>query len=528
LIKKVFLLNLKQVYLMDKNFYITTPIYYPSAKPHMGHAYSNIIADVFARFKKIDGYNVHFLTGTDEHGLKIQRAAEKKNMEPLIFCDEISKTFKDLSKILNLSNTDFIRTTEDRHKKSVQYLWNLLEKNDDIYLSKYSGWYSVSDEAFYSENEITTKNNKKISLTSGSFVEWVEEESYFFRLSKWQDKLIDYYEQNPDFILPAARKNEVLSFVKSGLKDLSISRKSFSWGIKVPNNKDHVIYVWLDALTNYLSALNYPDINNNLYKNYWPANIHLIGKDILRFHAVYWPAFLLAAKIPLPQRIFSHGWILSDEEKMSKSKGNILDPLEIINEYGLDPLRYYLVKDVSFGNDGSISKDRLENCINSDLANNFGNLCQRVTAFNEKNCSSLVPIRSEFNNDDLRLLNKFTTNINLIRKEMNQQNLNFYVSFIINSLFEANKYFNDQAPWKKKNEPERLNTIVYTSLELIRKISTLLFPIIPNTIIKTLKIFELSESDINFSSITNHDYLKAKNKINKIDILFKKIEKKND
>ena len=513
---------------MNKNFYITTPIYYPSAKPHMGHAYSSIIADVIARFKKIDGFNVHFLTGTDEHGLKIQRAAEKNKIDPLIFCDNISQSFKELTKILNLSNTDFIRTTEKRHNKSVQFLWNLLKKNGDIYLSKYSGWYSVSDEAYYSEEEIITKDKKKISTVSGSEVEWVEEESYFFKLSKWQDSLLSYYENNPDFILPKSRKNEVISFVKNGLKDLSISRKSFSWVIKVPDNDDNIIYVWLDALTNYLSALNYPDVKSDLYKNFWPASIHLIGKDILRFHAVYWPAFLLAAKIPLPLRIYGHGWILSGDEKMSKSKGNILDPLEMINTYGLDPLRYYLVKEVSFGNDGSISKNRIENCINSDLANNFGNLCQRVTVFNEKNCSSVVPEKDNFNESDLKLLNNFSLNIDIIRKEMDKQNLNFYMEFIINSLFDTNKYFNDQEPWKKKNDIKRLNTIVYTSLEAIRKICIMLYPIMPETIIKSLKIFDLNEKDISFSSITNHDYLKTKNKINKIDILFKKIEKEND
>ena len=298
---------------MDKNFYITTPIYYPSAKPHMGHAYSSIIADFFARFKKIDGFNVHFLTGTDEHGLKIQRAAENKGVDTLNFCDEISQTFRDLSKTLNLTNTDFIRTTEDRHKKSVQHLWNELEKNDDIYLSKYSGWYSVSDEAFYNEDEIEETDGKKFAISSKSTVEWVDEESYFFRLSKWEKPLLEFYNKNPNFISPESRKNEVISFVKSGLKDLSVSRKSFSWGIKVPNNDEHIIYVWLDALTNYISALNYPNKKDNLYKNFWPASVHLIGKDILRFHAVYWPAFLLAAKIDLPERIYGHGWILSGD-----------------------------------------------------------------------------------------------------------------------------------------------------------------------------------------------------------------------
>jgi len=513
---------------MDKNYYITTPIYYPSAKPHMGHAYSSIIADFFARFKRIDGFNVHFLTGTDEHGLKIQRAAENKNIKPLEFCDQISQTFRDLSKTLNLSNTDFIRTTEERHKKSVQYLWSELEKNDDIYLSKYSGWYSVSDEAFYNEDEIIKKDGKKIANTSGSSVEWIEEESYFFRLSKWQEKLLEYYEKNSNFISPKSRKNEVISFVKSGLKDLSISRKAFSWGIKVPNNPDHVIYVWLDALTNYISALNYPDTNDALFKKFWPASVHMIGKDILRFHAVYWPAFLMAANIPLPEKVYGHGWILSGEEKMSKSKGNILDPLDIINTYGLDPLRYYLIKEVSFGNDGNISQDKLEDCINSDLANNYGNLCQRVTAFAEKNCSSKIPEIKNYNKEDLEILNKFSENLTIIREEIDNQNINFYINFIINALFDANKYFNDQEPWKKKDDKERMDAIVYTSLEMIRKISFMLYPIIPDSIERALKIFNLDSSDINFESIGAHNYLKAGNNINKIDILFKKIEKKND
>ena len=513
---------------MSKTFYITTPIYYPSAKPHMGHAYSSIIADFFARFKKIDGFDVQFLTGTDEHGLKIQRSAEKQNIEPLEFCNQISKTFRDLSQTLNLTNTDFIRTTEERHKKTVQHLWKELEKNDDIYLSKYSGWYSVSDEAFYNEDEIETIDGVKRSISSKSSVEWIEEESYFFRLSKWEKPLLEYYETHPNFIAPESRKNEVISFVKSGLKDLSVSRKSFSWGIKVPNNNDHVIYVWLDALTNYISALNYPNTNDELFKNFWPASIHLIGKDILRFHAVYWPAFLLAAKIELPQRVYGHGWILSGDEKMSKSKGNILDPIEIINQYGLDPLRYYLIKEVSFGNDGNISQERLEDCINSDLANNFGNLCQRVTAFAAKNCDGKIPADINFLDEDLLILNKFKNNLDNIRSKIDDQNINFYIDYIVNSLFEANKYFNDQEPWKKKDDLTRLNTIVYTTLEIVRKISFLLYPIIPVSSQKALKIFDIEENKIKLHTITNNEYLTKGNNLNKIDILFKKIEKNND
>ena len=510
---------------MPNNFYITTPIYYPSAKPHMGHAYSSIIADFFARFKRLQGFNVFFLTGTDEHGLKIQRAAEKNKMDPKLFCDQISKTFRDLSTTLNLTNNDFIRTTEQRHHKSVENIWNILEKKNEIYLSKYSGWYSVSDEAYYNEDEIETVDGIKKSKSSGSTVEWVEEESFFFKLSKWEKPLLEFYQKNPKFILPDSRRNEVISFVKSGLKDLSVSRKSFSWGIKVPNNKDHVIYVWLDALTNYLSALNYPDIKDKLYQSFWPATLHLIGKDILRFHAVYWPAFLMAADIPLPERVYGHGWILSGEEKMSKSKGNILDPLEIINKYGLDPLRYYLIKEVSFGNDGNISQDKLEDCINSDLANNYGNLCQRVISFTEKNLKLSIPNKIVFNDDDLKILNIFKNEHDNLIKYIDDQDINSYVNFIINQLFAANKYFNDQEPWKKKADIERLNTIVYVALELIRKITIMLNPIIPETSNKVLKALNLNADKIRFDEIKTHEFLPQGTKINKLDILFKKIDK---
>ncbi len=513
---------------MNKNFYISTPIYYPSAKPHMGHAYTSIVADFFARFKRMDGYDVHFLTGTDEHGLKIQRASEKANIDTQKFCDEISLTFKDLTQKLNLTNTDFIRTTEERHKKSVQYLWNLLEKNGNIYPSKYSGWYSVSDESYYAKDEIEEKDGVKLAKISRSTVEWIEEESFFFKLSEWQKPLLDYYKKNPDFISPKSKKNEVINFVQSGLKDLSVSRKSFSWGIKVPNHNDHIVYVWLDALTNYLSSLNFPDTQDQLFKKFWPTTVHLIGKDILRFHAVYWPAFLLAAKIELPKKVYGHGWILSGDEKMSKSKGNILDPLKIIDEYGLDPLRYYLIKEVSFGNDGNISQERLEDCINSDLANNFGNLCQRVTAFAVKNCESKIPDKIKFESDDLKILDKFKSNINIIRDKIDNQDINFYIDFIVNALFETNKYFNDQEPWKKKDQMLRLNTIVYTTLEVVRKISYMLYPIIPQSSLNALKIFDIKEKQINFSSIEDHSFLKPNSTVNNIDILFKKIEKKND
>ncbi len=509
---------------MSNNFYITTPIYYPSAKPHMGHAYSSIIADFFARFKRNQGYNVFFLTGTDEHGLKIQRAAEKNKMEPKLFCDQISKTFNELSKILNLTNDDFIRTTEQRHFKSVEYLWNILEKKKEIYLSKYSGWYSVSDEAYYSEDEIEQVDGIKKSKSSGSSVEWVEEESFFFKLSKWQKPLLDYYENNPNFIMPNSRRNEVIKFVKSGLKDLSISRKSFTWGIKVPSNDEHVIYVWLDALTNYLSALNFPNVEDKLYKNFWPASLHLIGKDILRFHAVYWPAFLMAADIPLPKRIYGHGWILSGDQKMSKSKGNILDPLEIVDKYGVDTLRYYLIKEVSFGNDGNISKEKLESCINSDLANTYGNLCQRVISFTEKNLNLSVPNNVKFNEDDLKILNIFEKKYDELIDFVDNQDINSYINFVIEQLFAANKYFNDQQPWKKKNDMDRLQSIVYVSLEIIRKLTIMLNPVIPDSSAKVLRVFSIDSNKLNFESIKDNNFLNKGMRLNKLNILFKKIE----
>ena len=512
----------------DKSFYITTPIYYPSGKPHMGHAYSSIIADVFARFKRIDGFQVMFLTGTDEHGLKMQREAEKKSKDIKLFCDELSTKFKDLTKTLNLSNDDFIRTTEKRHHKAVIDIWSRLEKSKDIYLSKYKGWYSVSDEAYYDEDEIETKNNIKIAKSSGSKVEWVEEESYFFKLSSWQEKLLKFYEENPKFILPNSRRNEVVQFVKKGLKDLSVSRTSFSWGIPVPKNSKHVIYVWLDALTNYLSAVNFPNVGDKKYKLYWPADVHVIGKDILRFHAIYWPAFLMAAKVPLPQRVYGHGWILSDEKKMSKSLGNILDPIEIIKNFGIDQLRYYLTKEVSLGNDGNISLDSLTNCINNDLANNYGNLCQRVFSFVKKNCNSKIPLSSKPQNPDIILSKEILNELPKLKKLMDDQNLNLYIKKVIEFSFNANKYFNDQEPWSlKKSNPERMNTVIYNILNQIKSISILLNPIMPDSTDKILSVLGIEKKYRVLKTIENLNFLKSGNTINKSEILFKKIENDN-
>ena len=513
---------------MKNNFYITTPIYYPSGKPHMGHAYSSIVADIFARFKRIEGYNVYFLTGTDEHGQKIQKEAEKNNKDPKNFCDEISETFRSLTNTLNLTNNDFIRTTESRHYKSVNEIWKRLVKSGDIYLDKYSGWYSVSDEAYYDEDEIEEKDGKKISKSSGSLVEWVEEESYFFKLSAFQKKLLNYYKENKDFILPQSRRNEVVSFVEKGLNDLSISRTSFSWGIPVPENKKHIIYVWLDALTNYLSALNFPNTEDEKYKSFWPADVHIIGKDILRFHAIYWPAFLFAAKLPLPKRVFGHGWILSDDKKMSKSLGNILDPIEIIKNYGIDQLRYYLIKEVSLGNDGSISMENLKNCINNDLANNYGNLCQRVFSFIKKNCNNKIPKVNNLEENDIKLIKNVKNSLPKLIELINKQDLNEYIKTVVNFSFEANKYFNDSEPWTfKKKDPVRMNEILFTIVEQIKNISILLNPIIPISTKKVLDTINISDKDISIESIKNDNILNCSLELKSLDILFKKVEDDN-
>ena len=498
---------------MKKKYYITTPIYYPSAKPHMGHAYSSISADFIARYKRLEGYDVTFVTGTDEHGQKIQKSADKRKLSPDIFCNEISKVFLDLTKTLNLSNTDFIRTTEIRHHKTVQKLWNILEEKKFIYLSKYSGWYSVSDEAFYAESEIIEKDNIKLSEASGSVVEWVEEESYFFKLSEFQNLLIKHYEDNPEFIQPSSRRNEVMSFVKSGLNDLSVSRNSLKWGISVPNSKDHIVYVWLDALTNYLTATNYFDENFS-----WPADVHIIGKDILRFHAVYWPAFLLAAEIPLPKTIFGHGWILSGDEKMSKSKGNILDPIEVVNEFGLDEIRYYLMKEVMYGLDGNINIDNLKNCINSDLANNIGNLSQRIFVLINKYFSCKVPDPKPFLNSDQKIME---CRVEGLRKSMDSFEIHNYIREIISYSSKINKFVNDEEPWTKaKNSDPRVGTILYVALNALKNIFILLHPVMPSKSEYYLSCLNIESKNISLELINKN--LPVNTELKMPGLMFKK------
>ena len=434
-----------------------------------------------------------------------------------------------MTKTLCLSNTDFIRTTEQRHKKTVVDIWQRLEKSGDIYLDKYSGWYSVSDEAYYDQSEIIEESGVKKSKISGSKVEWFEEETYFFKLSKWGPELLKYFKKNPNFILPKSRMNEVVSFVENGLNDLSISRTSFTWGIKVPNNSNHIIYVWLDALTNYLSSLSFPDDKDQMYNKFWPADLHIIGKDILRFHAVYWPAFLLAANISIPKKIFSHGWILSDDKKMSKSVGNILDPLGIIKDYGIDQLRYYLMKEVSLGNDGNISLKNLQNCINNDLANNFGNLCQRVFAFIKKNCSNKIPKGKKIFTEDTNLNNKISKNLDSLKSLINNQDLNTYIKQVVEYSFDANKYFNDAEPWSFKNKDiERMNAIIFTIIIQIKNISILLSPIIPNSSKSVLDTLNIEEKNRNLDGILKKDIINHEIELKDNNILFKKIEKTND
>ena len=460
---------------MNNKFYITTPIYYVNDKPHIGHAYTTLACDVIARFKRLDGFKVYFLTGTDEHGQKVELAAKKNKTKPQDFVDKVSINFRDLLKCMHIENDDFIRTTEKRHLESCQKLWDLLIKKGHIYLGKYAGWYAIRDEAFFLESEIIDGK-----APSGAPVEWVEEPSYFFNLSKWQDKLLEHYNNNENFISPSTRKNEVLSFVKGGLKDLSVSRTSFSWGIKVPNDDDHIMYVWLDALTNYLSAIGYEN-ENERFCDFWPANIHLVGKDIIRFHAVYWPAFLMAADLELPKKIFAHGWWTNEGQKISKSLGNVINPFEIVEKYGVDQVRYFLMREIPFGNDGDFSVLQLVNRVNSDLSNSLGNLFQRVVSMVVKNCNGKIPKKPlVFLSQDKFLINSIKDKLDVYRDLIDNQKLDQYLKNVWVIIGNANKYVDEQAPWLlKKNDFNRMEVVLYTLLETLKQIGIILQPFLP-------------------------------------------------
>ena len=481
-------------------YYITTPIYYVNDSPHIGHAYTTLACDVLARFKRLDGFDVKFLTGTDEHGQKVEKSAEKAGIDPQSFTDKVSQNFRDLAVEMNFTNNDFIRTTEQRHKIACQDIWQRLIDSGDIYLGSYAGWYSIRDEAFYGEGEIVEKDGLKIAPT-GAEVDWVEEPSYFFKLSAWQERLTNFYKDNPEFILPLTRRNEVISFVDGGLQDLSVSRTSFKWGVQVPNDDRHIMYVWLDALTNYITAIGYPDTEHAEYQKYWPADIHMVGKDILRFHAVYWPAFLMAAGLELPKRIFAHGWWTNEGEKISKSLGNVIDPLELIQTYGLDQVRYFMLREVPFGNDGDFSRSAIVQRMNGELANDFGNLAQRVLSMINKNCDGKLPKPGEFSNDDKVLLANVDGLLEIIRNALDSQSFHTALEEIWGQIRAANSYVDRQAPWAlKKEDPERMKTVLYVLADVIRQLALITQPFMPGSAAKMLDQVAVKETARDFQS----------------------------
>lgn len=456
-------------------YYITTPIYYVNDKPHIGHAYTSLACDAVARFMRLDGYQVWFLTGTDEHGQKVEKAARKAGESTQAFVDRMSRPFRSLCGSMNFSNDDFIRTTEPRHIEAAQQLWRELEARDQIYLGSYAGWYAVRDETFYAQSEIVDGK-----APTGAPVEWVEEPSYFFRLSQWRERLLSFYEDEADFVAPASRRNEVISFVKGGLSDLSISRTSFRWGVPVPGDDDHIMYVWLDALTNYLTGAGYPDVDGADFRAYWPADLHMVGKDILRFHAIFWPAFLMAAEIAPPKRVFAHGWWTNEGKKISKSLGNIIDPVTLIDTYGLDQVRYFLLREVPFGNDGDFSHRAMVNRMNGELANDMGNLVQRILAMIQKYCAARVPRAGNLDPADTALLDAAFGLIERVRGAFSRQAFHEALDAIWSVVRSANVYVDRQAPWKlRKSDPDRAATVLYVGAETVRHLALILQAVTP-------------------------------------------------
>ncbi|AAL03584.1 methionine--tRNA ligase [Rickettsia conorii] len=508
---------------MNNTYYITTPIYYVNDIPHIGHAYTSVASDVIARFMRLRGFDVMFLTGTDEHGQKVEKAAINKNIDPQKFTDQTSESFRHLMTAMHISNDDFIRTTEHRHKKAVAVFWQKLLDNGTIYEGFYEGWYAVRDEAFFDESELTRDG----LAPTGAPVEWVKEPSYFFNLSKWQDKLLEFYEANPDFIRPISRRNEVISFVKSGLKDLSVSRTTFNWGIKVPNNEKHVIYVWLDALANYISALGYLDEQSN-YNKFWPADLHVVGKDILRFHAVYWPAFLMAAEVPLPKTIMAHGWWTNEGQKISKSLGNTIDPIKLIDEFGVDQVRYFLMREVTFGADGNFARSNLITRINSELSNKIGNLLQRTTSFVYKNNDAKVPLLTQGVIDKIYELPILKTASKFVEQNillMDKTEINKILENIINLAEEANIYIDSEAPWNlKKTDPDKMLEVLYALLEVLRYIAIMLLPFIPSSANKMLDQLGVNKEERLFKHLIRDYTLTAGSNILEPTIIFPKFE----
>ncbi|GGH58950.1 methionine--tRNA ligase [Rothia aerolata] len=480
-------------------YYITTAIAYPNGTPHIGHAYEAIAADVMARFKRLDGFDVRFMTGTDEHGQKMQTTAAKLNKTAKELADENSARFREMDEMLGVSFDRFIRTTDEDHYPASQAIWKKMEEAGDIYLDKYAGWYSIRDEAYYAEDETELRDGQRYAISTGTEVEWTEEESYFFRLSKYQDRLLELYETE-GFIFPETRRNEIASFVRGGLNDLSISRTTFDWGVPVPGNDKHVMYVWVDALTNYITGLGYPDTDTELFQKFWPADLHLIGKDISRFHSIYWPAFLWSAGLELPKRVFAHGFLLVDGEKMSKSVGNVVDPADLVSSFGLDPLRFFLLREVSFGQDGSYSAEGIKNRINSDLANDLGNLAQRSLSMIAKNCGRAVPYHGDFTAEDQKMLDDAAALYEPVREDFDHQAFHKALERIWHVVADANRYFTAQEPWKlKRTDEERMKTVLYVTAEVIRQVALLVQPVMPTSMAKMLDLLGVAEDQRMFA-----------------------------
>ena len=475
------------------SFYITTAIAYPNGVPHIGHAYEAIATDALARFQRLDGKDVFFLTGTDEHGLKMIQTAEAEGLKPMEVATRNAQRFKEMDQRLNISFDRFIRTTEEQHHRSSQEIWKRMADNGDIYLDSYAGWYSVRDEAYYAEDETTLGEDDVRRGPQGTPVEWVEEKSYFFRLSAYQDRLLALYETHPEFIGPDSRKNEVVSFVKGGLRDLSISRTTFDWGVKVPGEPEHVMYVWVDALTNYITGVGFPDEGDKDW-HYWPADVHIIGKDIIRFHAVYWPAFLMSAGIPVQKRVYAHGFLFNRGEKMSKSVGNVVDPFNLANQYGVDQTRYFFLREVPFGQDGSYNHEAIVARINADLANDLGNLAQRSLSMIAKQFQGVLPEPGEFTNNDKDILAEADAIIGLARTAMATQQIHQALNAVWAVVAEANRYFAGEAPWAlAKTDPARQGTVLYVTAEVVRQIAILAQPAMPQASGKLLDILGIPD-----------------------------------
>ncbi|HEV2509672.1 methionine--tRNA ligase [Bosea sp. (in: a-proteobacteria)] len=482
-------------------FYLTTAIHYTNGPPHIGHAYEMVAADAIARFKRLDGYDVFAMTGTDEHGQKVQRTAAQNGLSPKDFVDGIATRFEEMEQRLGCSFDRFIRTTDADHLPSTQELWRRMEANGDIYLAKYSGWYSVRDEAFYGEEETTLQPDGTRLGGQGTPVEWVEEESYFFRLKAYQDKLLALYRDVPDFVSPETRRNEIVSFVQSGLEDLSISRTTFDWGLPVPGDPKHVMYVWVDALNNYVTGCGFPDENDPRW-HYWPADVHIIGKDIVRFHTVYWPAFLMSAGLPLPKRVFGHGFLLNKGAKMSKSVGNVVDPFGLADAYGVDQLRYFFLREVSFGQDGNYSHEAIVGRINADLANDLGNLAQRSLSMIAKNCEGRVPPAGVLTEADRAMLAQADGLLGKTRAAMQDFALHVVLADIWAVVAEANRYFANNEPWKlSKSDPARRDTVLYVTIETIRQVAILTQPVMPQSMAKLLDLLAVPSEARNFASL---------------------------